>query len=57
LREWGQNPDRYEYKGNTYEYKIFVSESLNFISVVFYPIDLEELEQHVEIRMIKEDLT
>ena len=56
LREWGQNPDKYEYEGKTYDYKIHVSESPNFISVVFLPIGLEGLERHVEVRMTKKDL-
>ena len=56
LRDWGQNPDKYEYAGKACDYKIAVSESPNFISVVFLPIGLEGLERHVEIRMIKKDL-
>ena len=66
LREWGQNPDKYEYNGKSYDYRISVSESPNFISVIFYPIGLGhfvtpngavdiEMERHVEIRMTKKD--
>lgn len=55
LKEWGRNPDKYEYKDNSHGYEISVSESPNFISVVFYPVGLEGLEQHVEIRMTKKD--
>jgi hypothetical protein len=56
LQEWGQNPDVYEYRGGNYDYAINVSESANFISVVFSPVGLEELERHVEVRLIKKDL-
>jgi hypothetical protein len=56
LSQWGQNAVRYEYKGNLYTYKISVSESPNFISVVFYPVSLAAgSERHVEIRMTKKD--
>lgn len=66
LKEWGQNPDKYEYNGKSYDYRISVSESPNFISVIFYPIGLGhfvtpngavdiEMERHVEIRMTKKD--
>jgi len=56
LKEWGQNPDKYEYDGKSYDYKILVSESSNFISVVFYPVGLAAgLERNVEIKMTKND--
>lgn len=56
LREWSQNPDKYEYEGKAYDYKIHVSESPNFISVTFQPIGLEITSQEVEIRMHKDGL-
>jgi hypothetical protein len=55
LEEWGQNPERYEYERKQYDYKISVSESKNFISVVFLPIALNKTCQQVEIRMSKND--
>lgn len=51
LKEWGQDPEKYEYEGKRYDYKISVSESSSFISVVFYPVGLEGLERHVEVRL------
>lgn len=56
LKEWGQNPEQYEYRGKSYGYRISVSESENFILVVFNPAGLEELEHHVEVRLTKKDL-
>lgn len=56
LREWGRNPDKYDYQGKYYDYKISVFESDNFISVLFNPVGLGGLEQHVEVRMTKENL-
>lgn len=55
LREWGQNSDKYKYNGKSYDYRISVSESQNFISIVFAPIGLEGLERHIEVRMTKHD--
>ena len=56
LKEWGQNPDKYEYEGKTYDYKIHVSESPNFISIIFNPIGLNVTSQEVNIRMMKDSL-
>jgi Xaa-Pro aminopeptidase len=47
LEEWGQDSDKY---------KISIFESEEFVSVLFTPNDLDILEKHVEIRMIKENL-
>lgn len=55
LKEWGQNPDKYDYDGKSYVYKILFSESPDFISVNFTPVGvgLEGIERHFEIRMTK----
>lgn len=56
LKEWGQNPDKYKFHGKSYDYKISVYESTNFISVTFNPIDLDVTCQQVEIRITKDGL-
>jgi hypothetical protein len=56
LKEWGQNPNKYEYPGKSYDYEIIVFESPNFISVTFLPIGLPITCQQVEIRMTKDGL-
>lgn len=53
LKEWGQDPEKYEYEGKRYGYEISVSESQNFVSVIFLPIGLNKTCQQVEVRMSK----
>jgi hypothetical protein len=55
LREWGRNPDKYEFEGRMYDYEIWVHESENFIIVTFYPIGVPRTSCEVRIRMTKED--
>jgi hypothetical protein len=56
LKEWGQNPEQYEYQGKRYDYEIYIFESPNFISITFYPMGLNVTSQEVEIRMTKDEL-
>lgn len=56
LKEWGQNPEKYEYEEKQYDYEIYVSVSLHFISIIFNPVGLSVSRQHVEIRMTKNEL-
>ncbi len=53
LEEWWPKVAKYEYKDKQYD-MISVFESPSIILVVFYPVGLEGLERHVEIRMTKE---
>ncbi len=55
LEEWGPILSKYEYKDKQYD-MISVSESPNFISVIFYPVGFEKLPS-VEIRMTKKEFT
>lgn len=55
LKEWGHNPDKYEFEGRMYDYEIWVHESENFIFVTFYPIGVPRTSCEVRIRMTKDD--